>query len=217
MIRLDGRKLAMLCMMAVCVLMLAQPAPANEAATSESADGVGTLDGLRAGRIPTMLDAGATDPLTLAANGLDETYWAQSGIDMGDDVDIYGFEKKSPRRAFLQSFLIPGWGQYYARGAWWKTVAFLGIEAASIYGAINFNSNGNDMEAEYEAFADAHWSGKDYVIGLKQVFYPNNEDAWDFRVEGTDTTYNWAIDTMLYTILVQGEFGQEPEERRWSH
>ena len=37
---------------------------------------------------------------------------AQTDVSLDEATDVYEFEQKSPRRAFLQSFLIPGWARY---------------------------------------------------------------------------------------------------------
>lgn len=95
---------------------------------------------------------------------------AQADVNTLDDGrDVYGYEPKSVKRAFLQSFLIPGWGQWY-NGSRWKPFVFLGLEAAGWYGWSNFRSNGNDKEVEYKAFADAHWDSLDYYYGLMNIF-----------------------------------------------
>jgi hypothetical protein len=124
-----------------------------------------TLGALRASwnqpLLPAVL-AAAPDPLLLA----------QAQPETDEPVDVYGFQKKSPRRAFLQSFLIPGWGQWY-NGSRWKPFLFLGLEAAGWYGVAHFNGSGNDKETEYEVYADEHWDSTKYFDGLEEVFYSN--------------------------------------------
>ncbi|HUU45969.1 MAG TPA: DUF5683 domain-containing protein [Acidobacteriota bacterium] len=99
---------------------------------------------------------------------------AQTDVDLDRRADVYDFEQKSPRRAFLQSFLIPGWGQYYVRSAWWKPVLFLGAELASWYGVSHFHGSGLDREDEYKAYADDHWDPDKYLEGLWTVYYYNS-------------------------------------------
>ena len=140
----------------------------------------------------------------MAAANADPDLLAQAGGD--SPVDVYGFKRKSPTRAFLQSFLIPGWGQLYAKSAIWKPVLFVGIEAAGWAGYSSFHGKGSDKEKEYQAFADAHWSGDDYVQGLKQSFYLGTV------IEGTDDAH---LDTLKYrwNIDNQGHY----EEQSFSH
>lgn len=88
-------------------------------------------------------------------------------LEMG--ADVYGYKPKSPRRAFIQSLLIPGWGQWY-NGSRWKPFLFAGIEVAGWAGWSNFRSSGNEKEDEYRDFADAHWDSAAYFFGLKNIF-----------------------------------------------
>lgn len=104
--------------------------------------------------------------------------------DAGDQpVDVYGFKRKSPTRAFLQSFLIPGWGQLYAKSSIWKPIMFVGLEAAGWAGYTSFHGKGNDAEDTYRAFADEHWDSTRYIDGLYYTFYRRDypesiKDAW---------------------------------------
>jgi hypothetical protein len=109
-----------------------------------------------------------------------------------EPVDVYGFKKKSPRRAFLQSFLIPGWGQWY-NGSRIKPFIFLGLEAAGWYGVTHFHSTGQDREDEYRVYADQHWDSTRYFSGLRRVFYPTDQfgPGYDFRL----------LDTRIYTYI----------------
>ncbi len=118
-------------------------------------------------------------------------YLAQVGEEQ--PVDVYGFKRKSPTRAFLQSFLIPGWGQLYAKSSFWKPIAALGIEAATWAGNVSFRGKGHDLEDDYRAYADIHWDSSSYIDGLYEVFYshdqpPSVKDAW------LDTTTYLVID-----------------------
>ncbi len=110
-------------------------------------------------------------------------FLAQNGSGDGSPVDVYGFNRKSPTRAFLQSFLIPGWGQLYAKSSFWKPIMFVGLEAAGWASYLRFNGNGNDAEDVYRAFADVHWDSTRYIEGLYHTFYRRDKpesikDAW---------------------------------------
>ncbi len=67
------------------------------------------------------------------------------------------FKKKNPKAAFVMSAVIPGAGQIYAK-SYIKAAAFLAVEVAAwTYYAQN-NSEGRRIEAEFQAYADTHWS-----------------------------------------------------------
>jgi hypothetical protein len=108
----------------------------------------------------------------------------------GDEpVDVYAVKKKSPARAFIQSFLIPGWGQLYAKSAIWKPILFVGLEAGGWFGVTTHRGNGNDKEKVYRAFADDYWDPDRYINGLNETFY-----------NGTQIE-NRYLDTISYTTL----------------
>jgi len=138
-------------------------------------------------------------------------YLAQSGEEGGDPVDVYGFKRKSPTRAFLQSFLIPGWGQLYAKSSFWKPIMFVGFEAAGWAGYVSFSGKGHDLEDDYRVYANAHWDSTDYVEGLYYSFYsrhqpPSVMNAW------LDTTTYLVIDT---TVQPHVERGRSLSHHAW--
>ncbi|MCG8605842.1 hypothetical protein MJD09_12695 [bacterium] len=63
---------------------------------------------------------------------------------------------KSVAKSVLFSAALPGAGQFYT-GSYIKGFAFAIVEAATLIGYMHFNNRGNDFEAEFEQFADAHW------------------------------------------------------------
>lgn len=120
--------------------------------------------------------------------------------DPGDQpVDVYGFKRKSPTRAFLQSFLIPGWGQLYAKSSIWKPIMFVGLEAAGWAGYTSFHGKGNDAEVVYRAYADEHWDSTRYVEGLYHTFYRRYQSPSvieDGKGAWLDTTTYITLDTV---------------------
>lgn len=66
-------------------------------------------------------------------------------------------ELVSTRRAFLQSLIIPGWGELYA-GSKTKAIAFFGAEVVLWAGFAYFLNQYYVKTDEYEKFADEHWS-----------------------------------------------------------
>jgi TM2 domain-containing membrane protein YozV len=70
-------------------------------------------------------------------------------------------EKKSPLLAGLMSAILPGAGEFYV-GEYLKAAIFFAVEAALITVAVVYNNKGDDLTAQFEAFADEHWSAVDY-------------------------------------------------------
>lgn len=60
-----------------------------------------------------------------------------------DDESIYEYDYRSPKRAFIYSLLIPGWGQKYARSHAVKPLFFLAAEAGLWMGYFKFHNDGN--------------------------------------------------------------------------
>jgi hypothetical protein len=67
--------------------------------------------------------------------------------------------------SFAASAVIPGLGQA-ANGNWIKSGIFLAIEAAAIYGALEYRSRGKRGERSYENWADQNWSVVQYANWL---------------------------------------------------
>lgn len=78
-------------------------------------------------------------------------------FEFDEDESIYEYDYKSPKKAFIYSLLIPGWGQRYTKSSTLKTLGFLAVEAGMWMGYFKYNNDGTKMTDEYEAFADAHW------------------------------------------------------------
>jgi hypothetical protein len=73
------------------------------------------------------------------------------------DKTIYEYEYKSPKKAFIYSLIIPGWGQKYAGSTILKPILFFGVEAASWALYFKYHGEGNDKTDEFQRFADEHW------------------------------------------------------------
>jgi len=65
--------------------------------------------------------------------------------------------EKSPLLAGVMSAVLPGSGELYV-GEYVKAAIFFVVEAALITTAVVYNNKGDDKTAEFEAFADGHWS-----------------------------------------------------------
>ena len=108
--------------------------------------------------------------------------------------------------AFLQSLLIPGWGQY-SLGQKSTALMFISAEVIFIGGALSLQSYGNSSRDDYEALARVHAGvtgshSHDYYVDvgnwmtvddfnnqrmLERNFgslYSNPDDAWSWDSEG---------------------------------
>ncbi|OQX92462.1 MAG: hypothetical protein B6D58_02885 [candidate division Zixibacteria bacterium 4484_95] len=98
--------------------------------------------------------------------------------------DIYEFETKSTKRAFLYSMLIPGTGEFYA-GSRIKPAVFLGIEALLWTGYFVYHNKGDDKKKEYKAYADDHYSPYDYMSWWNSL-NPAKQDSFSHRLPWDD-------------------------------
>jgi hypothetical protein len=113
-----------------------------------------------------------------------------------DDESIFEYDYKSPKRAFVYSLLIPGWGQKYAGSHAIKPLFFLAAEAGLWMGYFMYHNDGNKKTDEYEAFADLHWAlgrvidpeivdtanvdpRQSYTGWLAEVYHVNDDDELD--------------------------------------
>ena len=69
--------------------------------------------------------------------------------------------KKNPKAAFLFSATVPGAGQVYAK-SYIKAAVFLAVEAAAWTFYVAKTNDGHDIEDEFHAYADEHWSETEY-------------------------------------------------------
>ena len=92
-----------------------------------------------------------------------------SGPGEGEVLVPVLFQKgpKSPGRALLFSVLIPGTGEIYAK-SYWRGGLFLALETTIWVMYSRFVQEGNDIEAEFEAYADEHWNRENYETWIEQ-------------------------------------------------
>jgi hypothetical protein len=110
------------------------------------------------------------------------------------DKNIYKYEYKSPRRAFLYSLIIPGWGQKYAGSAIAKPIIYLAVEATSWAMYFKYHGDGNKKTDEFQQYANDYWlendtteAGHSYRDWL--LLLPDNktEDSLTHRLPNTKT------------------------------
>ncbi len=75
---------------------------------------------------------------------------------------------KSVPKALLFSAVVPGSGQIYSR-SYLKGLAFLVIEAAALTGHFRSNSEGNRLEVQFEADANALWDENAYWNWMGEI------------------------------------------------
>ncbi|MDE2887979.1 MAG: hypothetical protein OXR72_07165 [Gemmatimonadota bacterium] len=68
---------------------------------------------------------------------------------------------KSPKLAFTMSLLVPGLGELYA-GDPKRAAVFMGIEALTWFNYLRWRNKGNDLKADFRAFADRNWDENRY-------------------------------------------------------
>ncbi len=102
-------------------------------------------------------------------------------------------KRKSPFLGAIMSLLIPGSGEIYAE-EYWKAAIFIAVEAAAITTAVIYDKKGDDKTAEFENFANQHWSAKRYAewtLRNLPTLNPSLNPA-DFNVINPDGTVNWS-------------------------
>lgn len=100
-----------------------------------------------------------------------------------NDKGIYEYTYKSPKKAFLYSLLIPGWGQKYAGSSTLKSVGYLLIEIGSWAGHFSFKNKGDDKTIEFKAYANDYWAegdttGADYADPNNPVYINLDENTY---------------------------------------
>ena len=127
-----------------------------------------------------------------------------------DDTEIV--KPKSTRKAFFLSLLLPGLGEYYVGSK--RGIAFLGVEAAAWWMYMHYTKEGNDIQDEFEAFADSHWrysspSGEySYVEWLADKLRDNNISDEDLPRDYASLASNAALmDSITQKLIDKGVMG----------
>lgn len=91
--------------------------------------------------------------------------------------------ERYPARGLILSLAIPGAGQWYA-GAKKKSLIYVGMELAGIAAWYQFKKRGESLVAEYEDFADKHWSLQSWVDWAPYL-YAQGPEYHDVIIDGT--------------------------------
>jgi len=110
-----------------------------------------------------------------------------------NDIITVNYEKKSARKAMLFSAIFPGAGQFYANRQSITTYIFPVIEIGLWYGLMHFTKEGQDIEKDFENYADEHYS-RTYQHSAENDLIEdplNNSTFYDnhFRLDDTDTQH----------------------------
>lgn len=84
--------------------------------------------------------------------------------------------RKSVKKAFIMSLVVPGSGQYYV-GSKTKAAIFFGIEALGWIGHITYHNKGDDNISILNAFADLNWSRTRYADYLWINWQTRDDDS----------------------------------------
>jgi hypothetical protein len=85
----------------------------------------------------------------------------------------------------LYSLILPGLGQYKNGDPLWKSAIFIGVEAASIVGMLQWNKQAEDIRKQYELFGDNHWSIINWVENTLLNPITGLIQYEDFKLDGT--------------------------------
>lgn len=69
--------------------------------------------------------------------------------------------RKSPKKAFVMSLVVPGLGEYYS-GAKYRATGFFSAEALTWLAWAGWRSKGADLRTEFRQFADQNWNEARY-------------------------------------------------------
>lgn len=87
--------------------------------------------------------------------------------------DLQTVQKKSLGVAVVMSLIVPGTGELYS-GRIWQGLVFLGIEAASWTAYVHYNNQGDEVDAAFRRFADAHWDAESYRAWIDEYKEAHN-------------------------------------------
>ncbi len=122
-----------------------------------------------------------------------------------DDNEIIGsrYKRKSPVGAFFMSAVVPGAGQFYVDKTSFSSYIYLAIDATLIYLMHDFNKKGDDIEEEYKAYAEKHYSSvRQYKVQQILIdIIPTGavkEDHYNQAMFGLDTIEERDINEVIY-------------------
>lgn len=102
------------------------------------------------------------------------------------------YSKKSPVLAGLFSLVIPGTGELYS-GSYWLAGLFAALEGAGWYFNASQTGKGDDKTAEFEVYADQHWSAVKYAewLNANAKNFPGGENAVQIDINSDESLPHW--------------------------
>lgn len=141
----------------------------------------------RSGYEPVIENTNQTEPEIIPA------VWPFGKNNAAETTEV---KPKSSRKAFFLSFLLPGLGETYVGSK--RGILFIGIEALSWWIYLTNTNEGNDLERDFQQFADTHWhytdtqdsQGQDIDFNywkwiqfqFRQVGLPDDIDPYDYKL-----------------------------------
>ena len=115
-------------------------------------------------------------------------------------------------KAMLYSAILPGAGEY-SMGHTKRAYLFLGIEAFALGTWNMFNQKGLDVQDEYRAFANKHWSLERWLYDYYNWSGPGNEFHYNFINEDSGNYPEIWEDSHHLNFLYKGEYISSNSER----
>lgn len=145
---------------------------------------------------------------TDSASELDLSYRASSSTVDFTEFSLVDAMRTKPGYAFLASALIPGLGQA-ANKKWWRAGAYFVADAIFLVMHITKQNRAEELQREYEQFADNNWSVVTYSKWLVEYhkqnrIYQDNQYIEDLEqdVEGVDPAYQTSTDWAVVDIAL---------------
>ncbi|MEW5924181.1 MAG: hypothetical protein AB1746_09350 [Candidatus Zixiibacteriota bacterium] len=89
--------------------------------------------------------------------------------------NIYEYDFKSPKKAFIYSLIVPGLGERYTKSNVLKSLFFLGVEAGMWMSYFSFHNDGEKLTDKFQDYANVNWSEQAYRDWI--IEYDVDEDT----------------------------------------
>jgi len=106
--------------------------------------------------------------------------------------------KRSVKKAFLFSAVIPGTGELYNR-SYLSALAFLGVEVGAWVLYAKHTNRGNELTDEFELYANAHWSEERYWASIAEDCAASGGSCGDLKSYERDSFSHFLPDTKNQT------------------
>jgi hypothetical protein len=144
----------------------------------------------------------------------DVAYVPHDSVPMGSQPIATG-ERKSPLLAAGLSFLVPGLGEYYCGEQFWRGLIFTGLEAGFWIMRSYYNHRGDDSNAAFDAYSDAHYSKAQYVNHMDSI-QAHYSDS-NFHTFYADPKNCSQINYEEYKLDSLSQFGHDQSINDWGH